>query len=114
MLYQDADDKVLERDIYVDLNEAEIIGSTDRVHDSGQSCAGLVPVDPPLSVRRLALHLRHRPCHGADVAVVDLQELANLSLALGLFVAQVGLRSVAALGSRSGRRPLEPAIGRAP
>jgi hypothetical protein len=32
MLYQDADDKVLEQDIYVDLNEAERIGSTDRVH----------------------------------------------------------------------------------
>ncbi|NLF01014.1 MAG: hypothetical protein GX601_08550, partial [Anaerolineales bacterium] len=31
MLYQDADDKVLEQDIYVDLNEAERIGSTDRV-----------------------------------------------------------------------------------
>jgi hypothetical protein len=32
MLYQDADDKVLEQDIFVDLNEAERIGSTDRVH----------------------------------------------------------------------------------
>lgn len=32
MLYQDADDKVLERDIYVDLNEAERIGSSDQVH----------------------------------------------------------------------------------
>ncbi len=32
MLYQDADDKVLEQDIYVDLNEAERIGSSDRVH----------------------------------------------------------------------------------
>jgi hypothetical protein len=32
MLYQDADDKVLEQDIYVDLNEAERTGSTDRVH----------------------------------------------------------------------------------
>jgi hypothetical protein len=31
MLYQDADDKVLEQDIYVDLNEAERAGSTDRV-----------------------------------------------------------------------------------
>ncbi|NPV08608.1 MAG: hypothetical protein HPY83_11700 [Anaerolineae bacterium] len=31
MLYQDADDKVLERDIYVDLNEAERAGSTDAV-----------------------------------------------------------------------------------
>jgi len=31
MLYQDADDKVLEQDIYVDLNEAERVGSTDRV-----------------------------------------------------------------------------------
>jgi len=31
MLYQDADDKVLEQDIYVDLNEAERIGSSDRV-----------------------------------------------------------------------------------
>lgn len=32
MLYQDADDKVLEKDIYVDLNEAERVGSTDNVH----------------------------------------------------------------------------------
>lgn len=31
MLYQDADDKVLEQDIYVDLNEAERIGSNDSV-----------------------------------------------------------------------------------
>ena len=32
MLYQDADDKVLEKDILVDLNEAERIGSSDNVH----------------------------------------------------------------------------------
>jgi hypothetical protein len=32
MLYQDADDKILEQDIYVDLNEAERVGSSDRVH----------------------------------------------------------------------------------
>ena len=32
MLYQDADDKILEHDIYVDLNEAERVGSSDRVH----------------------------------------------------------------------------------
>jgi len=32
MLYQDADDKMLEQDILVDLNEAERVGSTDRVH----------------------------------------------------------------------------------
>jgi hypothetical protein len=31
MLYQDADDKVLEQDIYIDLNEAERVGSSDRV-----------------------------------------------------------------------------------
>jgi len=31
MLYQDADDKILEQDIYVDLNEAERVGSSDRV-----------------------------------------------------------------------------------
>ncbi len=31
MLYQDADDKILEKDIYLDLNEAEKIGSNDRV-----------------------------------------------------------------------------------
>jgi hypothetical protein len=31
MLYQDADDKILEKDIYVDLNEAERVGSSDRV-----------------------------------------------------------------------------------
>jgi len=28
MLYQDADDKILEQDIYVDLNEAERVGSS--------------------------------------------------------------------------------------
>ncbi len=32
MLYQDADDQILEQDIYLDLNEAEKIGSTDRVN----------------------------------------------------------------------------------
>jgi hypothetical protein len=32
ILYQDADDKILEQDIYLDLNEAERSGSTDRVH----------------------------------------------------------------------------------
>jgi hypothetical protein len=31
MLYQDADDKVLEQDVYMDLNEAERVGSSDRV-----------------------------------------------------------------------------------
>ena len=31
MLYQDADDQILEQDIFVDLNEAEQVGSTDRV-----------------------------------------------------------------------------------
>ena len=31
MLYQDADDKILEKDIFSDLNEAEKVGSTDRV-----------------------------------------------------------------------------------
>ncbi|MBN1979348.1 MAG: hypothetical protein JW918_18275 [Anaerolineae bacterium] len=32
MLYQDADDKILEQDIYLDLNEAERVGSGDGVH----------------------------------------------------------------------------------
>ncbi|HET9493343.1 MAG TPA: clostripain-related cysteine peptidase, partial [Chloroflexia bacterium] len=31
MLYQDADDQILEQDIYVDLNEAERVGSSDNV-----------------------------------------------------------------------------------
>ncbi len=31
MLYQDADDEVLEEDIFIDLNEAEMVGSTDQV-----------------------------------------------------------------------------------
>ncbi|MHB0923621.1 MAG: clostripain-related cysteine peptidase [Bellilinea sp.] len=31
MLYQDADDQVLEQDIYLDLNEAEKVGSSDKV-----------------------------------------------------------------------------------
>ncbi len=31
MLYQDADDQILEQDIYVDLNEVERVGSTDQV-----------------------------------------------------------------------------------
>lgn len=31
MLYQDADDKILEQDIYIDLNEAERVGSNDTV-----------------------------------------------------------------------------------
>lgn len=32
MLYQDADDKILEQDIFLDFNEAERVGSNDRVH----------------------------------------------------------------------------------
>jgi len=32
MLYQDADDKVLEQDIHLDLNEAERVGSSDEIH----------------------------------------------------------------------------------
>jgi len=32
MLYQDADDKILEKDIVIDLNEAERAGSSERVH----------------------------------------------------------------------------------
>ena len=32
MLYEDADDKILEEDMYVDLNEAERAGSTNRVN----------------------------------------------------------------------------------
>ena len=32
MLYQDADDQILEKDIYIDLNEVEKVGSSDRVH----------------------------------------------------------------------------------
>lgn len=32
MLYQDADDQILEKDIFVDLNEAERVGSSDRVN----------------------------------------------------------------------------------
>ncbi len=31
MMYQNADDEVLEEDIFIDLNEAEIVGSTDQV-----------------------------------------------------------------------------------
>jgi len=32
MLYQDADDHILEYDIFFDLNEAEVTGSSDKVH----------------------------------------------------------------------------------
>ncbi len=32
MIYQDADDKILEKDIYIDLNEAELVGSSERVN----------------------------------------------------------------------------------
>ena len=32
MLYQDADDQVLEQDVFTDFNEAERVGSTDSVH----------------------------------------------------------------------------------
>ena len=31
MLYQDADDRILEKDIFIDLNEAELVGSNDQV-----------------------------------------------------------------------------------
>ncbi len=32
MMYQDADDDVLEEDIFTDLNDMEVVGSTDNVH----------------------------------------------------------------------------------
>ena len=32
MIYQDADDQILEQDIFVDFNEMEVVGSTDQVH----------------------------------------------------------------------------------
>jgi hypothetical protein len=32
IIYQDADDKILEKDIYIDLNEAELVGSSERVN----------------------------------------------------------------------------------
>jgi hypothetical protein len=32
MLYQDADDQILEKDVFVDFNEAERVGSSDRVN----------------------------------------------------------------------------------
>ena len=32
LLYQDADDKILDQDIFIDLNEAERVGSSDRVN----------------------------------------------------------------------------------
>ncbi len=32
LLYQDADDQILEQDIFLDMNEAEKVGSSDRVH----------------------------------------------------------------------------------
>ncbi len=32
MLYQDADDQTLEKDIFIDFNEVERVGSSDRVH----------------------------------------------------------------------------------
>jgi hypothetical protein len=32
MLYQDADDQILEQDVFTDFNEAERVGSTDQVH----------------------------------------------------------------------------------
>ena len=35
MLYQDADDKILEQDIFVDLNEAERVGSSAKVQHRG-------------------------------------------------------------------------------
>lgn len=37
MLYQDADDEALEQDIMIDFNEAEIIGSTDKVNIVAQA-----------------------------------------------------------------------------
>jgi len=32
MLYQDAGDQILEKDIYIDLNEVEKVGSSERVY----------------------------------------------------------------------------------
>lgn len=46
LLYQDADDKVLEQDIFIDFNEAERVGSTDRVKIVAQMTATRAALAP--------------------------------------------------------------------
>ena len=76
MLYQDADDKVLEKDIFVDLNEAERAGSSSNV----QIVEPARPLSRRLSGRRrLELHqaLLHQPGCSAGRSMRS-QEVADL------------------------------------
>jgi hypothetical protein len=55
MLYQNADDNALERDIMIDLNEAEMIGSTDQVMivsqmDRFRAATVVMEIGPPPDV----------------------------------------------------------------
>jgi len=75
MLHQDADDKVLEQDIYLDLNEAERVGSGDQVHIVSQvdRCAGGYTGDGNWSSTK-----RFCVTPNSDLNRVQSQEIADL------------------------------------
>ena len=77
MVYQDADDKILEKDIYIDLNEIERVGSSDQRADRGP--------DRPLPgrlTRATGIGLRRRrlltSTQDDDLHRVRSEELADL------------------------------------
>lgn len=75
MFYQDADDSVLEEDIFTDLNEAERIGSTDKVNLVAQIdrySGGFKGKQNFSGAKRFFL------THDNDLEVVKSKELANL------------------------------------
>jgi hypothetical protein len=75
MLYMDADDKILEQDIHVDLNEVERIGSTDRVQIVAQidRFSGGFPGDGNWTSTR-----RYYITPDEDLSQLNSQEIADL------------------------------------
>jgi hypothetical protein len=81
MLYEDADDKVLEQDVYVDLNEAERVGSSDSVKIVAQMdrfSAGYTGDGDWTSTRRYYVTQDNDLAHVNSQLVQDLGE-ANMS-----------------------------------
>jgi pSer/pThr/pTyr-binding forkhead associated (FHA) protein len=75
LLYQDADDEILERDILFDLNEAEFIGSSDRVQIVSQfdRYSGAYTGDGDWSSTR-----QYRLTTDGDLEAVHSQQLTDL------------------------------------
>lgn len=79
LLYQDADDSVLEQDIYMDLNEAEQVGSSDQVNIVAQidRYAGAYQVDGDwTTTRRYYLTRDNDLFHVHSKVIKDLGEVS--------------------------------------